>query len=404
MTGSALCLAALLLFGAWCFTPAAALPGNSIMALCPASATGDFDVDAYIQDPSGWPAGAQEHPNGWSIAYGSQDPPPGWTRPFLIRGGAEASAGGDLHPRFQAALEEMLPVRNSAILALLSAPDTAACSAGKPNPHPFYRDGWLFAHDGVIDIEEITMQVWREDWWGAEWGAFKSTHPRDYDGNADSTRGNAGEIYFLALLYELAATLGDVQAAFRRTLMKMCVLQGCENWQFNAILQSPVCTWVLRYALAAEESYCLFYGLTTSGEYCIVDSLPGTGSGWVEIPNFSLAAIPSGGTAQIFPIELSAVPGESHRGARHEMGPLLRLRAVGSPCVGVLRLRYEVPIGSRGLLEIWDTEGRRLALLPVREGAGTVQWSPPPYQRSSVFLARLRADGSESQQRVVVLQ
>ena len=410
-TREGLFLGAAMLLIAWT-GPASGTSGNALLALSPAPATGGFDAQAYLQDPFGWPALAAEHPHGWGVAYISESPPPGWSRPFLLRGGGKASIDGSLHPGFGTALDEMLPAHSAAVLTLLSAPDSAACYPGKPNPYPLSRNGWLFVHDGVIDIEGIVLGAWRADW-GPEWEAFKSSYPRDYNGNADSTRGNAGEIYFLALMFELSLAPDDVPAAFRRTLLRMSVLPGWEDWQFNAILQNTECTWALRYAPAQAEHYRLFYGLTTSGTYCIVDTLPAAGGEWEEVPNFSLAVLPSEGNVQILPIEFSEAPehpagggrrqADSGQGQGGESALGIWLAVAESPSIGVVRLRYQTPVGSQGFLEIWDLEGRSLARVPVDGGAGSLEWNPMPGTPAGIVLARLRVGALQSRQRVLLL-
>jgi hypothetical protein len=383
-----------------------ATPGNAFVALSPAPELGDFNMASYLQDPFGWPAQAAEHPDGWSVAYRSQNPPPGWERPFLLRGGGEAASGGVLHPRFSVALTEMLPVRTMGVVTMLAAPDSAACFPGKPNPQPFFREGYLFLHDGRVDIEAVTTGLWRLEGWPG-WDAFKAAHPRDLNGNADTTRGNASEIYFLALLHEMAGAAGDVPTAFRRTLMKMSALPGWESWQLNAVLQNPGGTWALRYALSESERYPLYYGLTTAGEYCISDSLPVGASGWTEVPNFSLAVFPPGGPAEVLPMEFSAVtePGseDSHDRAGGSAAAVLCLEILGSPAVGGLALRCSLQPSARGWLDIWDVTGRHLVRMPV-EGESTVRWEPPADVGSGLLFARLQAGESTCRRRLLLLR
>jgi hypothetical protein len=303
----------------------------------------------------------------------------------------------------------MLADRAAGIVTMLAAPDSAACYPGKPNPHPFFREGWLFLHDGWLDIEAVTMGIWRLEGWPG-WDAFKAAHPRDFDGNADSTRGNAGEIYFLALLHEIAGAAGDVPTAFRRTLLKMSALPGWDSWQLNAILQNAAGTWALRYALADSEHYPIYYGLTTAGEYCITDSLPTGASGWVEVPNYSLAVFPLGGAAEVIPIEFSAVtdgsrddPARRPTGGSEGVTAAVGLHALGSPAVGTLRLRCQLPADTRGWLSLWDITGRELVRLPV-EGERILAWKPPGDLASGLFFARLQAGGSCCWRRVLLVR
>jgi hypothetical protein len=368
--------------------PAArATPGTAYVVLQPCAGAGQFDAASWIANPAAWPTQCAGHPDGWSVAYRALDPPPGWERPFVLRGGGPGAGPGGLNPRFACALAQMLPSRASAMVAFLDAPDSAACSPGKPNPFPLCRDGWLFLHDGYIGIESMTRSLWLGNL-GPGWEAFKLDHPRDYDGNRVATRGSAGEIYFLALLQELGVQPEDVPRAFGLTLARMAGLAGAETWQANAILQRPGCTWALRYAWADEERYPIYYGLTVAGEYCITDSLPAGGGPWVEIPNQCLAILPATGEPSIVALEFSGL-GEP---ARPEIGVTPagaarqpRLSFARAPSCGSVRLSFEVPAGAGGKLELFDPQGRLLARVALPQGRGDWTWDPPPDARGVVF-------------------
>ena len=363
-----------------------ATPGTAYVVLQPGPAAGSFDPGAWVTDPGAWPSLHAIHPDGWSVAYRAESPPPGWERPWILRGGGPAAGPGGLSPRFACALAEMLPARTSAMIALLEAPDSAACFPGKPNPFPLYRDGWLFLPDGYIDVEGVTRGLWRGNL-GPSWEAFKLDHPRDYYGDGDARRGNAGEIYFLALLHELLAQPEDVPRAFFLTLARIAVLPGSEHWQCNAILQRPGCTWALRCAWAQEQRYPIYYGPTANGEYCVTDSLPPTGGPWVEIPNHTLAILPAAGEPSLRPVEFSGLPGsEPHSAANTEGG--LRLAFERTPARGAVHLRYELP-EAPGRLELFDLQGRLLARAHLPAGRGTWIWQQPPAAATGLVLGRL---------------
>jgi hypothetical protein len=386
------------LFGAAAL-PVAGAPGNAFLALSPAPETGTFEVDAYLQDPGGWPALAQTHARGWAVAYGSAAPPAGWVRPFVWRGGGPACRDGALNPRFASALHDMLPVRESAILTLLDPPAPQACSPGKPNPHPFERDGWLFVHDGVIDIEAITRQVWRADW-GPAWQAFKRDHPRDYDGNDDSTRGNAGEIYGLLFLYEWERGSGDAGDALERAIGHLLALEGAAAFQFNALAQSPDGLWAVRYALADPDLYPVYYGVTSYGEHCVVNALPEQGS-WQNLPNFTLAHFPPDGPVEVRALTPGAIDEGGAFPTRPGAAPRIRLSIERTPSLGVLRLIHELPPDALGTLELWTLEGRCVRAVPVEGGRRYAVWELPAGLGSGVYLARLRSAAQEARARVV---
>lgn len=403
----ALCLALLaaaVLLGVGMPYTARAIPGNAWIALSPAPDAGELDVDVYVADPCGWPAAATEHNRGWAVAYRDRQPPAGWSRPFLLRGGGSASREGVLRPQFAAALDEMLSARETAILTLLDPPDSAACSPGKPNPHPFFRDGWLCVHDGYIGIEDITMQIWRADW-GPAWDTFKTLHPRDFHAKGDSSRGNAGEIYFLTFLYELSADSQDVVGALERAVYRMWDLDRVGAYQLNLVLQAGDGTWAVRYALADEERYPIFHGFTTAGEHWIADEVPPGVAEWEEVPNFALAVF-----APDAPVELHSLiacdvsePGHGDAYGWAKQGRV-RIWAERSPCLGPLNLGYEIPRDVRGLLEVWDIEGRLLLRQSVPGGCGGVEWFPPGRCGAGLYLARIRFGAVEERVRILRLK
>ncbi len=382
-----------------------AAPGTTYVVLQPGSAAGDFDAAAWLADPTGWPARSASHPDGWGVAYWALEPPPGWERPFVLRGGGPGAGAGALNPRLACALAEMLPARSGAAVALLDAPDSAACSPGKPNPFPLSRDGWLFIHDGFIGIEAVTNGLWQSDL-GPGWGAFKLDHPRDYDGNSAASRGNAGEIYFLALLHELLAEPEDVPRALSLTLARMAGLAGAQRWQANAILQRPDCTWAVRYAWSDEELYPVYFGSTAQGEYCVTDSLPAAGGSWIEVPNRCLAVLPAGGQPTILPLEFDslgdpAAPGDPAGLASRARQP--RLHFAQTPAAGRVRLRFEIPGGGAGRLELFDLQGRLLARAGLPVGRGDWTWNPPA-EVSGIVLGRLTCAAGKASARTLLLR
>jgi len=394
---TALILAAGILLGA----AASAAPGEAFLVLQPGPAAGDFAAEAFLADPAGFPGRALEHPDGWTVAYVAASPPPGWARPFEIRGGGRAVADGRLHPRYALALAEMLAARRQAIVALRRAPDPIACAPGKPDPQPFRRDGWLFLHDGVLDIVAVTRGLWDEPL-GDGWDAFKADHPRDYHGHGYAIRGNASEIYFLALLFEISRAPDGVPGAFERTLTRLLGLPGGETLALNAVLQGRDSTWVLGWD-GTGGGYPIFHALTPEGEHCITDSLPGGGGDWQEIPDRSLAVFTPQAGVEILPLDLAArvprAPGDSWDppegdapGATRS-SPRILFR--GAPAAGVLRLRCHLPHGGTGGLALFDAQGRSLDRLSLGGGGHEILWTPPSALRSGPIWARL-TDGRET--------
>jgi hypothetical protein len=372
-------------------TATRAAPGPAFLALAPASGPGAFVVDDYLRDPGGWAAQAATHDRGWSVAWR------GDALTIVRRGGGSALIDGAFNPRYAAAIDEMLPARRAAILALLDPPDPVASSPGKPNPQPFERDGWLFLHDGSIGVEAITMQDWRAPW-GDAWDAFKLAHPRDYDGNGDSTRGEASEIYGLLFLYELQCGPGDASDALERVIWHLAALEGSAGFQFNALALSAGGLWAVRYAPGDAEGYPVYYGLTSDGEHCVTDALPPSGQ-WRSLPNFTIARFPPDGPVELRPLASGAIDD-----APAPAPFAIALRALRSPAIPPLRLECALPPGAGARLELWSVDGRRVATLPVAAGSRDVRWELPGTIASGVYLARLRSGSQSAGARLAILR
>jgi hypothetical protein len=386
--------------------PALAVPGQSWIALSPAPFSGDLDIDAYLTSPVGWSAHVVDHDRGWAVAYRHRQPPVGWSGPFVIRGGGAANRAGVLHPRFAVALEEMLPSRASAIVTMRNPPDVQACSPGQPNPDPFLRRGWLGLHDGSIGIEDITMRAWRADW-GTEWEEFKRVNPRDFHGRGDSTRGEAGEIYFLTFLYEWSRDTLDVSGALERTVQRMLNLDGVEFYQINLLVQSTRGAWAVRCALSGADDYPVFYGLTRNGEYWVADDIPVGAIEWQAMDNFTLACFPAGGPVELRSLDLSGVNEDALRpvpGSLSESSSGVRLRAAVTPCAGPITFLYQAPAAAETMLEIWDVAGRRVLLMPLPGGSRSFTWPGSDRLPSGLYFARLHAGAGEARARSLILR
>ncbi len=381
-------------------------PGQAFLVLTPAPAAGDFDVEAYLNDPIGWPALAANNPDGWAVMYRSSWAPAGWSRPFVIRAGGLLQKDGEVHPRYSLALSEMLPDYTTVMLAQRAAPNPDACSPGQPNPMPLARDGWRFIHDGWVSVSEMNRDLWELDL-DTGWDQFKRAYPRDFNGNFQSHRGNAGEIYFLTLLFELDRAAGDMLTAITRTLHRLSSLPQADSSQFNAIIQGESDTWAIRYAVSEAAQYRIHYTRTTSGGHCITDSLPAGSGSWQEVPNFHLARFADDSPVVVYPIEFSAVDDSPDTvDPKPEAGRSAPLRLVvnPSPALGKISLRFAVPEARGGFVELVDLEGRRLVGREIFASEGRVTLVPPSGTGSGLYWLRLVQGGRECRRRVVFLR
>ena len=127
------------------------------------------------------------NPDGWGfVSYPS--PPDGAPLylPLARRGGPPADDPYD--PDYVRAVEELDRVRPRAVLGHVRRATSG--HTGIPDPHPFTRRQWSFAHNGGLDAAALRRLL----------GDYLLTHPLDYDEGIGNTGPIDSELYFAFLL------------------------------------------------------------------------------------------------------------------------------------------------------------------------------------------------------------
>ncbi len=122
------------------------------------------------------------NPNGWGLTYFAQDLiDAGYTDPIILRGGPKAS--NEFDPRLGKSVLTMNGLTPNVIVAHIR--NASSGHDDVPDPHPFYRDGILFCHNGSVNRTKLIAAINADD------PEYLNEHPVDYeDPNIDS------ELYF----------------------------------------------------------------------------------------------------------------------------------------------------------------------------------------------------------------
>ncbi len=101
----------------------------------------------------------ESNPHGWGVAYYSDPLLVDLDRPQLLRGGPKANH--DFDDGFRDAVAEMLALdAHSAVVHVRKA---TSGHTGVPDPHPFWRGGLTFAHNGGLDIDALVSVLEQGD-------------------------------------------------------------------------------------------------------------------------------------------------------------------------------------------------------------------------------------------------
>jgi len=112
------------------------------------------------------------NPNGWALTYFSQDLiDAGYSDPIIVRGGPKASNEYDM--RLNESVNLMKDLHPTAVIAHIRQASSGHDDV--PDPHPFFRDGFLFCHNGSVDREKMVTLITADD------PDYLLTHPVDYE-------------------------------------------------------------------------------------------------------------------------------------------------------------------------------------------------------------------------------
>jgi len=217
----------------------------------------------------------------------------------LARRGRPRTAEPD-DPNFAAAVEELGNLRPRAILGHVRAATSGV--RWIPNPHPFVRDGWAFAHNGGIAGDLLLDLLEGDD------PDFLTQNLPEYAGPGAPSQHIDSELYFLWVLKhgrlhpELSRTEAIRQAA-------AAVHERAPEARINFILTRGDTLWALRCAAYDQSDPVRFYPAgTDSSPYWAVASQPvGTdGARWGTIPAATLGVFVPGEPPSFYSVETPA--------------------------------------------------------------------------------------------------
>ncbi len=284
---------------------------------------------------------SQLNPDGWGIGC---FPPGGGevplNRPLVRRGGPPADHL--TFREFDVAVEELRSIAPGAAIAHLRKCTASHC--GVPDPHPFQRDGVLFAHNGRMSDSLMVELLTADD------PNYLESHPPEYvDEYIDS------ELYFLYLLKGVAEHPDlEISEALRSAVAELALLT---DTRLNFVLTAGDTLLALRHAPHDLTDPVYYYpAIGAPSPFWVVASQP-LGSNtiaWFPIPARTLAVF--------VPDQMPAfLPVDSDTTAAIADPPRLRdsTRARPNPARAVVRIPVVVPPGGESIeLEIMDVHGR----------------------------------------------
>ncbi len=238
------------------------------------------------------------YPDGWGFAYVMRSPielPFG--RPLQRRGGPPANDPYD--PDYDLAVDELALVRPAAALGHVRLATSG--HLGIPDPHPFEHDGWIFAHNGGLSVENLAPLL----------GDYLSTHPPDYVHGLGQTGYIDSELYFLFLLKfigehpELSVT--DAIAEAVAELAADAGLVGASP-ELNFVLTDGNTLYALHYYGSGYDNPVRYSPQTArAGEdspyYVVASEVMGSqAEGWETIPPHTLAVFVPGQPVTFRPV------------------------------------------------------------------------------------------------------
>jgi len=237
------------------------------------------------------------NPDGWGLAWFTPlllDPGPGY--PLIARGRPKASSVYDA--RFAESVARMIELEADLAIAHVRRASTGTVQV--PDPHPLFRDGIVFAHNGTIDTTALVTLLEEGE------PDYLTKNPPDYiDRYLDS------ELYFLYILRlreegvetgagPLSHALGDAIAEAARRAHQMSAIQTAANCL--AVLGDTL--FAMRFDPNDRRTYKLRYRACSSGWEVASEPVGTDTTGWEEFPPKSLGIF----RADAVPVFVSVFP------------------------------------------------------------------------------------------------
>lgn len=284
--------------------------------------------------------------DGWGIAFAHSDVDPHpLSGPVIRRGGSAAEYPSV--PDYGAAVDELELLQPRAAIAHVRKCTASHC--GVPDPHPFWRDGVLFAHNGRMSDSLMVALLTYDD------PNYLLDHPPDYDSTYIDS-----ELYLLYLLKYRAQHPEQSRAeALRHSVYDLSMLTST---RLNFVLMAGDTLFALRCAPDDDLDPVRLYPGLSASPYWVAASQPlGNASGWVTMPPRTLAMLIPGQTPRLMAITADPVSEAADPSSVASIG-----RASPNPSAGPVMI--PVAAGDAG----------RIASLDVIDASGRLVWSGQP--------------------------
>lgn len=334
------------------------------------------------------------HTDGWGIGCfpvdGTGLP---LNRPLVRRGGPPANH--ITFREFDVAAEELRAIAPRAAIAHVRKCTISHC--GVPDPHPFQRDGILFAHNGRMSDSLMVDLLTADD------PGFLEEHPPEYvDDYIDS------ELYFL---YLMKSVHEHPDLSFTEAL-RVAVedLAPLTDTRLNFVLTDGDTLFVLRHAPNDINDPVRYYPATGGPSPFWIVASQTLGSDplhWMAIPPRTLAVFVPQEAPRFYAIAPDTVAAAGELPAAVGAG-LPRPNPAGA----AVRVPITIPrAGANVGYEIWDVRGRLVRRDGPRRrepGGGDLIWdtrdsSGQPVPSGSYYMMAF-VDGAASRHRVSVIR
>jgi predicted glutamine amidotransferase len=331
--------------------------------------------------------------DGWGIGFTHPDDDPHpLAGPVIRRRGSPAEDPG--LPDYGVAVDELELLRPHTAIAHVRKCTISHC--GVPDPHPFLRDGVLFAHNGRMSDSLMVELLTRDD------PDFLVENPLDYDSTYIDS-----ELYLLYLLkYHRQHPQQSRADALRHAVFDLAMLTST---RLNFVLAAGDTLFALRHAPNDESDPVRIYpGLGASPYWIAASQVLGSDpAGWVVLPPRTLAVLVPGQAARFLPVTADPTGEVIETGREKAIG-----RGAPNPSRGTVSIPLtQPPVDASVTLEVLDAQGRivwrdRVERLPA--GMRELTWDGCGLDGQAVasgtYWCRVRIGGESREQRVVILR
>ncbi len=229
-------------------------------------------IDQLVEGAYSLKTLAASNPDGWGLGFRAPAlQAAGLERPVLMRGGAPANHEWD--DRFDVAVGEMVALDATQAVVHIRAASSGHTTV--PDPHPFYRQNLLFAHNGTVLTQGLLGLL--------EQGSpgYLDERPPDYESPYIDS-----ELYFLYVL-KLIEEGRHTAAALREAILQIYD-RGAIMTAGNCLLATPDTLFAIRFDPGDQDRYRVRYQ-KAAGRWIVASQPVGTDTtGWLSLPPKSM--------------------------------------------------------------------------------------------------------------------